>query len=153
MKFPVPFRLAAIALLAACSGDDGPEEPPPTPDLQVTGRVLDEGGHPMNGATAMAFIVGFPSAAAAVPSLVAPSCDDAIVPDGQAPDADDQTGSDGTFTVNVLELETAQCLIVKIRPAGAPEDANVALAPRLVSPAQIPPASVQLGDLTIGMLD
>jgi hypothetical protein len=153
MKSTTLARFAVLAMLAACGDDEGSEETPPTPDLQVTGRVLDEAGNPMNGARAMAFIVGFPSEATAVTALSAPTCDEAIVPEGLQPEGEDVTGSDGAFTIDVLELESARCLIVKLRPAGASDDANVGLAPRLVSPAQIPPANVQLGDLSIGMLD
>lgn len=145
-------RIAALAVLAGCGGDTDPEEKP-TPALQVTGRVIDDEGAPMSGLTVSAFIVGFPSTAMAVPGVAAPSCDEAIVPEGQQASGEDRTAANGTFTVNVLELNSAQCLIVKLTPAGAPEGHDVALAPRLVSPAQIPPASVPLGDLVVGMLD
>ncbi len=153
MKLAHLVRIPALALLAACGGDDGSEELPPTPDLQISGRVIDEGGQPMSGLTVAAYLVGFPSTATAVASLSAPTCDEAVVPDGQAADGEELTGSDGTFTVAILNLDETRCLILKLRPAGAPEDQNVTLAPRLVSPAQIPPASVLLGDRTVGMLD
>lgn len=146
--------LAAMAGpgLAAC-GDDPVQAPPADPDLVVTGRLLDDVGEPIARGLIEGFLVGFPSAATGLASSVAPSCEDAVIPDNVAADGEAESVADGSFSVGMVGLDAARCLVVRVREPGQDAGGAVVLAPQVVAPGSSPPLTVSLGTIAIGQLD